>query len=218
MPQGQPTFFIVDPATGKVTYQFQGSVEAFGLRLPALQAFTAPLPYPANYISWQRQSDGAFVATVVGTLADLPGDPNLGNALLGLSATNPNPGAAGAAVYASAVDQVNNATRLIVDERGRSDFLQIGTNGITTPASRRKTAAVFATASFIGNGTGQMNITVAHTLGAAPTWVSGTALGWPGYINEQGGADANNLYLTVTTTGVFAVGGTFYYRYAAVVF
>lgn len=113
----QQNFTVIDPATGLVTFNFTGVINAQGLILPAGTVTTPP---NVDRIIWQRTSDGANVAEI---WADEAG----GTAELVLRVDQPTGGD-----VAQIVASVTGASPTIIDSNNRSGFVQL-----TGTAARR---------------------------------------------------------------------------------
>jgi hypothetical protein len=98
-------------AQGHVTYDFTGHISAEGLDLNAVTTGgpVAPSPPDDRRVRWLRESDGSLVAEVFGF------DPSFGKRGLWVGA-GPNP---------SPVTAPLPTRRLILDEDGRSGFVQL---------------------------------------------------------------------------------------------
>lgn len=72
MPKGNPTFFILDPATGKVSFQFRGRIFATGIQLNAGNDSTGGAPQE-EVITFKKPNFAFIPAFIAGNYDTLAG-------------------------------------------------------------------------------------------------------------------------------------------------
>ncbi len=218
-----PNYLTVDQA-GRVGASFAGHVHAQGLDLDAGASSTPP---DQDRVRWIRQSDGAVVAQEFGytnpgsATLELGGRPAVATdrAYSRLNAYASDGTSVGAQIYASyqqspasaaVVAGAIGSVRVIIDNTGASDYLQVG--------STQAAAANWGVSSFVGNGTNSSGgLNVAHGLVRTPGFAIATIIGIGAYSEQSAAADATNIHPAfITPSGTFANGTTYFFYWLAI--
>lgn len=209
MPKGSPKYFTRDPVTGAVLFDFDGHVHATGLELDADTVFP---PNIDNRIDWIRQSDGGRVATMGGSGIVNPND-RYGRAVIeansddvtnhgvrswaqvDLNATR-NTGVGGAAeaasVRAAAGTPSENATAVVINESGQSDFLKHNVVQAHPLSDLDKAIINNGQFYFVPDGTASTPLQVDITTGAdAESWFA--EAGWHVQADSANWTEIHNM-------------------------